>query len=155
MSALFNQTNITSGTPFTSGGGGSNFPEGITISANGANPNTLEVFPLVWGSNMLIVSGATQYLGTGDFAAGTLYAATQATASGNTYFTGNYGANTIAYQGSNGTGGKTTLLTVSDLQLGATANAAFSLNAVSSMTTGTYTANMTKLLSTMISLGYA
>lgn len=31
MSALFNQTNIAPGTPFASGGGGSNFPSGIQI----------------------------------------------------------------------------------------------------------------------------
>jgi hypothetical protein len=147
MSVYFNQTNITPGTPF-SGGGGSNFPEGLTISKLGANSNYLHIGNAFFGTQTLQVSNtsdtdaqpllASEFIGF-DWTPG----------SNNTVKTGNYGATTIVYQGNAGTGTGATFLSVADAQI-ATGNP-FSITGLSTIKAGAAspTLNMAAFLSTM------
>lgn len=123
---------------FSGSGSGSNFPNGLVISDNGANSEILSIAGnIVWGRPVLTVSGSNQYLGTGDIVAGTFYAAEQSSPSGNSYFTGNYGANSIEYQGNLGSGSNTVFLSLNDTALG-TATPPFILSGVSTINGSPY-----------------
>ena len=153
MSSLFNQTNIAPGTPFASGGGGSNFQSGILIGSNGANINLISAVPNAnWGSPSLIVTDAST-TNNNPLCASLLFAAG---GSGNFYKTGNLGSNGIYFRGNLGTGKQSDFINVLDSAINnSPTDLAFQMSCVSSIQCGSFILNAEKMCSTMVGYGWA
>jgi hypothetical protein len=147
MSSLFNQTNIAPGTPF-SGGGGSNFPDGLLVSNGGANENRLSVGQAFWGNFTLQTATTSNFQETLPFTANQVNAWIRP-GDVTTQKSGNYAATGIVYQGNAGTGTGAVFLSVADAQI-ATGNP-FSITGLSTLKAGAAspTLNMAAFLSTM------
>ena len=132
MSIYFNQTNLTAGDSFSGGSGGSNFPNGITIS----DYNIVPEQTFAWGQPSLVVSQPNAPpLNQATFQADNLLA-----------FTGTGGtddksclinSSTIRFRGNLGTGVGSDLVTAIDANLG-TSNA-FDIKNVNSISGTKYT----------------
>ena len=160
MSSLFNQTNISPGTPFSGGGSGSNtFPNGIAISANGTDTKFLQIDPNVyWAQPMLAVENTSN---TGPaipqgISANPFFAFSWDGSNANTSKSGSYSATGIYYQGNAGSGTGTQFLNVVDGALNnSPANLAFQMTGLSSIQGGTFIINAEKMCSTIQGYGWA
>jgi hypothetical protein len=124
------------------------FPQGIAITSNGMNERYINIAPgIYWGQNSLTINepsvGAStvQAIGALNFFAQT---------NGSPAKSATYGATSIFYQGSNGSGNNGTFLRVYDLGLNDTLSSlAFEVSCVSSVQSGSSIVNCEAMLSTI------
>lgn len=146
MSALFNQTNISPGTAFATGSGGSNFSNGIIIGTDASylTTNTLNsnpVYPTFWESNSLASLSLINAAGIQTFEP-----ISQTTSC-------LYKFDTIVFEDSSGFQGFIQIDNSAPLNVNS--NVVIKLSGISSITSGQYTVDANKLLSTVQGYGWA
>ena len=159
MSAYHNQTNISPGTLFSGGGaGGSNFPSGLVVSNGGTDPNTLCITPgSIWGQPSFSIKDISGAGGSyAPIVASRLISKAYTPGVATSAKTGDFGAESIVFQGNNGAGNNVVFLNVIDSALNSSqTNLAFQMAGVSSFQSGAFIVNAEKMCSTLQGYGWA